>query len=153
MADHGTSGYRRGCRCEICKKARADYMRERRARSIPERTKTKVARSNVVSMSPARILKSENSSPGQNLNSEIPGEQEAAVIARFDQLGTDDAALVARCRAMARLLDDDADAKGAWVSAAKQLDVMMARAEQGKIRKSRGKLVVVQQMSARRRSS
>jgi hypothetical protein len=28
---HGQSGYTKGCRCSICRKARAEYMRKRRA--------------------------------------------------------------------------------------------------------------------------
>ena len=29
---HNYSGYTHGCRCDVCRRAKADYMRERRAR-------------------------------------------------------------------------------------------------------------------------
>ena len=31
MNDHGYNAYANGCRCEVCRAAKADYMRERRA--------------------------------------------------------------------------------------------------------------------------
>lgn len=31
MAEHGYIRYTRGCRCEVCRAAKADYMRARRA--------------------------------------------------------------------------------------------------------------------------
>ena len=31
MTEHGYGPYTNGCRCEICRKAKADYMRARRA--------------------------------------------------------------------------------------------------------------------------
>ena len=31
MSDHGYGAYTRGCRCEVCRQAKADYMRARRA--------------------------------------------------------------------------------------------------------------------------
>ena len=31
MSDHDYSAYTHGCRCDVCRKAKADYMRERRA--------------------------------------------------------------------------------------------------------------------------
>ena len=101
-----TNAYRQGCHEAPCRAANAAYKRDLRTRSTAERTKTRVVRpSNVVEL--CQAAQCQTAFPPQHLNSDIPGEQEAAVIARFDQLGTDDAALVARCRAMARLLDDD----------------------------------------------
>jgi hypothetical protein len=31
MTGHGYTAYTRGCRCEVCREAKADYMRARRA--------------------------------------------------------------------------------------------------------------------------
>lgn len=31
--NHGYNAYTHGCRCDICRKAKADYMRERRAKA------------------------------------------------------------------------------------------------------------------------
>lgn len=31
MSEHGYNAYTSGCRCEVCRKAKADYMRGRRA--------------------------------------------------------------------------------------------------------------------------
>lgn len=31
MSTHGYGAYTRGCRCDVCRDAKADYMRERRA--------------------------------------------------------------------------------------------------------------------------
>lgn len=31
MSNHGYGAYTNGCRCEVCRAAKADYMRERRA--------------------------------------------------------------------------------------------------------------------------
>jgi hypothetical protein len=33
---HGYSAYTRGCRCDVCRAAKADYMRERRAKARKE---------------------------------------------------------------------------------------------------------------------
>lgn len=31
MAEHGYNAYANGCRCDVCRAAKADYMREKRA--------------------------------------------------------------------------------------------------------------------------
>ena len=33
MADHGYNAYTHGCRCEVCRAAKAAYMREKRAQA------------------------------------------------------------------------------------------------------------------------
>lgn len=39
MTGHGYGAYTTGCRCEVCRKAKADYMRDRRAagRTVAQR--------------------------------------------------------------------------------------------------------------------
>ena len=39
MSEHGYVAYTKGCRCDICRGAKADYMRERRAlaRTVAQR--------------------------------------------------------------------------------------------------------------------
>lgn len=31
---HGMTGYTKGCRCDVCRKSRADYMREKRLQGL-----------------------------------------------------------------------------------------------------------------------
>lgn len=33
MSDHGYGKYTNGCRCDVCRQAKADYSRERRAKA------------------------------------------------------------------------------------------------------------------------
>lgn len=39
FASHGNGSYNRGCRCDVCRKAHADYQRERRAAARAEAQK------------------------------------------------------------------------------------------------------------------
>jgi hypothetical protein len=144
-AAHGTISSYRGsatrapCRCATCKSGWAEYMRNRRTKSVAERTGTRVVKpTNVVTMTPRPKQPAAPSA----------GEQELAVIARLDQIFCDDVAVRARCVAMARVLDD-AESGAQWVSAAKQLDAMMVRIEgPPKRRKSNtGKLAIMNAMS------
>jgi hypothetical protein len=153
MADHGTLGRYRGnkatppCRCAKCKEGWNLYMRNRRTRSVAERTKSRVVRpesTNVVQLKPATTTQA--AAPG------AIGLNEQAVHARFEQLGLDNVALLQQCLSMARVLDDP-ERIAQHVQACKQLDYMLDRAAQGKKTKSRGKLQYIQSMSAVGRST
>jgi hypothetical protein len=122
-------------------------MRDRRTKSVAERMKSRVVRpesTNVVQM--PRTTPRTTTQPG------AIGPNEQAVLARFEQLGLDNVALLQQCLSMARVLDDP-ERIAQHVQACKQLDFMLDRAAQGKRKKSRGKLASVQAMSAVGRST
>jgi hypothetical protein len=107
---------------------------------MAERTKTRVIRpaSNVVQMP--------KTSP-QPAAPDVIGVSRAAVMARLDQIGSDDAALRASCGAMADVLDDP-ERIAMHVQACKQLDFMLARESQGKKKKSnQGRLAIMNSMN------
>jgi hypothetical protein len=148
-AGHGTLSCYRGsktrepCRCATCKRAWSEYMRKRRTKSVPERSKTRkpVTDSVVVQMPTARATTQPAAPDG------TPGEQERAVIAQLETIDCKDVALVARCRKMAEILDDPGQ-QGHWIQASKSLDAMMTRAQTGRKKKSNsGKLAIMNAMS------
>jgi hypothetical protein len=148
MADHGTvSRYndrRDPCRCSECKRAWADYMKNRRTKVTAERTKSRVVKpeaTNVVQLKPTTTTTQAPDAIGPN---------RAAVMARLDQIGCDNLAVRATCGAMADVLDDS-ERIAMHVQACKQLDFMLDRESRGKTKKSRGKLQAVQNLSSVRR--
>jgi hypothetical protein len=151
-AEHGTISAYRGsatrepCRCATCKRGWAEYMRNRRTKSVPERSKTRVVKpTNVVQMPSPQVAARAAAQPGMGAN-------EAGVLERFEQLDTNDPALKAQCVTLARLIDDGENV-ALIVPATKQLHLMLTGAAQGKKKKSRGKLASVQALSAVRRKA
>jgi hypothetical protein len=150
MASCGTtSGYRRGgpdgkgCRCDRCKEAYRDARRELRQRSVHERTKTRKP-SNVVTMR-ARPAQQPQVATQALLD---PIGNEAAVIERLAQLNCEDPSVIARCRSLARTLDND-ERPGMHVQAAKALDEIMVRVE-GPVKRKKsnaGKLAIMNSMN------
>jgi hypothetical protein len=139
-------------------------MRNRRSKSMPERTKTRklkptdgvvvpigsTQRSQIPSYPPQQPAASprDHYPPQQPAASPYPqpaaiGTNEQAVIDRLTEFKCEDVALIARCRTVASILDDKANGFAAWVSAAKQLDTMMVRFEGGRKSKSRGRLAAI----------
>jgi hypothetical protein len=150
-AEHGTISRYRGsrtnppCRCAQCKSGWATYMRNRRSKSMPERTKTRKLKTDGVVVP---IAKRSSYPPQQPAASPYQqpaaiGPNEQAVIDRLAEFKCEDVALIARCRTVASILDDKANGFAAWVSAARQLDTMMVRFEGGRKSKSRGRLAAI----------
>ena len=71
MTEHGYVAYTRGCRCDVCRAAKADYMRERRAAGRAN------ARLHTVSATGRR---------GQHYNAWLPGA--TRYIAPLERHGT-----------------------------------------------------------------
>jgi hypothetical protein len=151
-AEHGSlaryhgSKTREPCRCDVCRRGWAAYMRARRDRNVAERTGTPVAArestSNVVAMptmhhQPAAV-------PDDDLLLEI--------MAFLDEQGIINRALRARVRKLCSILADN-DLRGHWVAASKHLDELLVRVEGPAKRKksNTGKLAIMNSMNAPRK--
>jgi hypothetical protein len=157
-AEHGTisayrgSATRKPCRCDVCRKAWAAYMKARRDRNVAERTKTRMsareASSNVVAMPTTRhqVAAPPVAAPDDDFESEI--------MAYLDENAIDNRALRARVRKLCQILAND-DLRGHWVTCAKHLDEILARIE-GPTRKKKsnsGKLAIMNAMSRPHRAA
>jgi hypothetical protein len=156
-AEHGTisayrgSATRKPCRCDVCRKAWAAYMKARRDRNVAERTKTRMAAreasSNIVAM-PTRssnlhdLAAPPAAAPDDDLLQEI--------MAHLDEVGVVNRALRARVRKLCSILSND-DLRGHWVAASKHLDELLVRVEGPAKRKkaNAGRLQIIQQMAYR----
>jgi hypothetical protein len=156
-AEHGTisayrgSATRKPCRCDVCRKAWAAYMKARRDRNVAERTKTRMAAreasSNIVAM-PTRSSSLHDVAAPPVAAPDDDFEQE--IMAFLDENGIANRALRARVRKQCQILRDP-DLRGHWVAASRHLDELLVRVE-GPVKKKKanqGRLAIIQQMAAK----
>jgi hypothetical protein len=147
MAAHGTTGYRRGCRCVKCKAAHAKEARDHRARNPVARTRRSDPLAKVVAM-PTRTQAPADPDPVPT----EPGPVEQSVIdqCQDSSLAETRPATVQQALALARVIDNK-EFSAMHPTASRQLHTLLTSLEPAKKKSRRGgRLAVVQQMTARR---
>ena len=102
VTEHGISGYRRGCKCEVCRAAKRDYMREWRARSRDAAVPDVEAQP-----APAEPRSPVKATPTLDLGAE-PGPVESALVQDVEAPAGEvlwSGTLVAMARLNARVMD------------------------------------------------
>jgi hypothetical protein len=150
-AEHGSLARYHGnttrppCRCDVCRRGWAEYMKARRDKNVAERSKTRMSESakavsNVVAMPTTH--QQPVAAPDDDFEQEI--------LAHLDEQGIVNRALRARVRKQCQILRDT-DMRGHWVAALKHLDEILVRIE-GPAKKRKGnsgRLQIIQQMAAK----
>lgn len=130
---HNRRRYNQGCRCDVCRKAQADYAKQRRQNKTGEK----------LGVAPAVQVQAPASEAPP-----VDGEVLAAVDRELDQLTSTESrpGLAATARALARLLDNPLAMAQHPSAAGKLMEILAELGKTGRNRK--GKLAAVIEMTA-----
>jgi hypothetical protein len=149
---HGASGYRAGCKCPVCTLAESERKRNFRATGTGAKPcgESATPNTNVTPIRQRSTGRTRTSASGPARAPEPIGEYEAAVREQCDSSPRRDdrPGTVAQCVAMARILDNPL-LVAMHPQTSRQLHTLLTSLD-GPPKKSRGHLIAIQRMTARR---